>query len=116
MYKVLAPVAGLVVFVVALWTMPTVWAQSATPVAELSAGLTMVPVLGDIILHIQKWLPVVFQVIGAFAMIAAMTANETDDKVVNIILKVVNLAGMNFGTAKNDSNVGVNRSGTAPRP
>jgi hypothetical protein len=55
-------------------------------------------------------------VIGAFAMIAAMTANETDDKVVNIILKVVNLAGMNFGTAKNDPNVGVNRSGTAPRP
>jgi len=49
-------------------------------------------------------------------MIAAMTANETDDKVVNIILKVINLFAMNFGTAKNDSNVGVNRSSAAPQP
>jgi hypothetical protein len=107
---------GLVIFIVALWTVPTVWAQPTTPAAELPAGLTMVPILGDIILQIQKWLPVVFQVIGAFSMIAAMTANETDDKVVNIILKVINLFAMNFGTAKNDSNVGVNRSSAAPQP
>jgi hypothetical protein len=53
--------------------------------------------------------PVSHRIIGAFAMIAAMTANETDDKVVNAILKVVNFLGMNVGTAKNDPNIGVSR-------
>jgi hypothetical protein len=114
MYRIFAPITGLVVFIAALWTMPTVWAQSVLPAAEAAVGLTMIPVLGDIILQVQKWLPVIFQVIGAFSMIAAMTANETDDKVVNAILKVINLLGMNVGTAKNDPNVGVTRNNTAP--
>ena len=47
-------------------------------------------------------------------MIAAMTANETDDKVVNAILKVINFLGMNIGTAKNDPNVGVSRNPSTP--
>lgn len=55
------------------------------------------------------------QVVGAFAMIAAMTANQTDDKIVNAILKVINIAGMNFGTAKNDPDVGVSRNGSPPQ-
>jgi hypothetical protein len=115
MSKFLAPIVGLAVFLFALFTMPEVWAQTVTPPAGAAASLTVIPVLGDIILQIQKWLPVVFQIVGAFSMIAAMTANETDDKIVNAILKVINVLGMNFGTATNDPNVGVNRSGT-PQP
>lgn len=115
MIKLLAPVAGLAVFLVSLFTMPMVWAQTIEPAFETPAALTMIPVIGDIILQVQKWLPVVFQVVGAFAMIAAMTANQTDDKIVNAILKVINIAGMNFGTAKNDPDVGVSRNGSPPQ-
>lgn len=115
MLKFFAPVVGLAVFLAALLTIPVVWAQMAAPVVETPAALTMIPVIGDIILQVQKWLPVVFQIVGAFAMIAAMTANQTDDKIVNTILKVVNIAGMNFGTAKNDPDVGVSRNGSTPQ-
>jgi hypothetical protein len=110
MFRYLAPLVALAVWLVAIFTMPAAWAQTAT--ADGPVALTMIPVLGDIILQVQKWLPVVFQVVGAFSMIAAMTANETDDKVVNAILKVVNFLGMNFGTAKNDPGVGVSRNGS----
>jgi len=112
MFKLIAPILGLVLFILALDTMPVVWAQTAVEIpvfrsAEVPAALTMIPILGDVLAQIQKWLPVVFQVVGAFSMIAAMTANETDDKVVNYILKAINLVGFNFGTAKNDPTVGV---------
>lgn len=112
MYKFVAPVLGLVVLLVALDTMPAVWAQSVAAVpmqasGEIPPALTAIPFIGDVLMHIQKWLPVVFQVVGAFSMIAAMTANETDDKVINTILKVINFLGFNFGTAKNDPLVGV---------
>ncbi len=109
MSRYVAAVVGLVVFLVSLFTMPAVWAQSA-PLPDAAGSLTMIPIVGDILLQVQKWLPVVFQIVGAFAMIAAITANETDDKVVNAILRVINLLGMNVGTARNDPNVGVNRS------
>ena len=46
--------------------------------------------------------------------IAAMTANETDDKIVNYILKTINFLGFNFGTAKNDPNVGVTKRAGEP--
>lgn len=49
----------------------------------------------------------VFHRIARYLNLAAMTANETDDKVVNHILKAINLIGFNFGTAKNDPTVGV---------
>lgn len=107
----LVPIAGLAVWLAALITMPAALAQTAPTAAEVPGSLTMIPVLGDIIQQIQKWLPVVFQVVGAFAMIAAMTANQTDDKVVNGILRVINFLGMNIGTAKNDPNIGVSRNG-----
>lgn len=44
----------------------------------------------------------VFQVVGMFAMIASLTKNETDDKVIGYILKAINLLGFNIGAAKND--------------
>lgn len=113
MSKYLTPFVGLGVIVFAFATMPHVWAQGATaPISsdvEVPAALTMIPFVGDFLLSIQKWLPVLFQVIGAFSMIAALTANQTDDKIVNYILKGINVLGFNFGTAKNDPSVGVNK-------
>jgi hypothetical protein len=115
MLKLLAPILGVFVLLAALDTMPAVWAQTAVnlpvhPPVEIPATLTMIPYLGDLLLQIQKWIPVVFQVVGAFSMIAAMTANETDDKVVNYILKAINFLGFNFGTATNDPSVGVSKA------
>jgi len=112
MLKYLAPVMGLAVFLIALVSLPQVWAQTTVsvpvhPPIEVPAALTMIPFVGDLLVRIQKWLPVVFQVVGAFSMIAAMTANDTDDKVVNYILKAINFLGFNFGTARNDPTVGV---------
>jgi len=49
-------------------------------------------------------------IIDGLDPLAAMTANETDDKIVNYILKAINFLGFNFGTAKNDPNVGVTRT------
>ncbi len=41
-------------------------------------------------------------VVGVFAMVATLTANESDNKVADILLKVINFLGANFGKAKND--------------
>lgn len=114
MSKYLAPFVGAGIVVAAFATMPEVWAQGVAPPVgtdvTIPAALTMIPFVGDFLQSIQKWLPVLFQVIGAFSMIAALTANETDDKIVNYILKGINVLGFNFGTAKNDPAVGVNKS------
>jgi hypothetical protein len=115
MLKLLAPIAGLFVFLIALFTMPAVWAQTTNvlPVfsdIEVPATLLAIPFVGDLVGNVARWLPVAFQIVGAFSMIAAMTANETDDKIVNYILKAINFLGFNFGTAKNDPNVGVTKN------
>lgn len=114
MFRLAAPLAGLFVFLMALFTMPTVWGQTAAslpvyPPVEVPATLLQIPFLGDLVAKVTHWLPVIFQIVGAFAMIAAMTANETDDKVVNFILRAINFLGFNFGTARNDPTVGVDR-------
>lgn len=105
--------AGLCVLSLGLWTMPHAWAQTVSVplggATEIPPLLTNIPVIGDLLTRFSKWLPVVFQVVGAFSIIASMTANQTDDKIVNYILKAINFLGFNFGTAKNDANVGVTR-------
>ena len=40
-------------------------------------------------------------IVGGFAVIASMTPNKSDDRVVQIILDMVNFLGANFGKAKN---------------
>ncbi len=47
-------------------------------------------------------LPVVLQVIGAFAVLATATKNKVDDKILQGLMNVVNFLGMNLGRAKND--------------
>lgn len=104
--------AGLAVIGLGLWTMPGVAQTVSVPldgVVEIPAMLTAIPFVGDFLVGIQKWLPVIFQIIGAASIAASLTANETDDKIVNYALKAINFAGFNFGTAKNDANVGVTK-------
>jgi hypothetical protein len=42
-----------------------------------------------------------FQIVGAFAVIASLTPNKSDDKIVQWILDAVNFGGANLGRAKN---------------
>ena len=50
---------------------------------------------------IIKWLPIAVSVVGSFALIATMTPNKTDDKIIQWILDIINFLGANFGKAKN---------------
>lgn len=47
------------------------------------------------------WWPVVPTVVAVAAAIAAITPTETDNKIVNVVLKVVNWLGLNVFKAKN---------------
>ena len=47
-------------------------------------------------------LSAVGSIVGGFAVIASMTPNKSDDRIVQIILDVVNFLGANFNKAKND--------------
>tara|TARA_Y100000817_G_scaffold205588_1_gene161142 strand:+ start:1542 stop:1727 length:186 start_codon:yes stop_codon:yes gene_type:complete len=42
------------------------------------------------------------QVVGVAALVATLTPNESDDKIVGFVLKVVNVLGANVGKASND--------------
>ena len=42
------------------------------------------------------------QVVGGAALVATLTPNESDDKIVSFVLKVVNVLGANVGKASND--------------
>ncbi len=50
---------------------------------------------------VQDWNPVIAAVVGTFALIATRTKNESDNKIVDFLLKAVNFLGANFGKAKN---------------
>lgn len=50
---------------------------------------------------IIQWLPIVTSLVGAFALIAAVTPNKEDDRIIQFLLDAVNFLGANFGKAKN---------------
>ena len=41
------------------------------------------------------------QLVGAFALLATMTPNKTDDRIMQVVLDAVNFLGANLGKAKN---------------
>jgi len=47
------------------------------------------------------WIPKVLIFIGVFATIATMTPNKTDDRIVQVLLDMVNFLGGNVAKAKN---------------
>jgi hypothetical protein len=61
--------------------------------------------VGDLILWVtDNWwtlLNLGTQIIGVGAIIASMTPNRADDKIVQMLLDLVNFSGFNFGGAKN---------------
>ena len=60
---------------------------------------TIFQTISDIIV---KYLPILVSFVGSFALIAALTPNKTDDKIVQWLLDIVNFLGANFGKAKNE--------------
>jgi len=50
---------------------------------------------------IANILSIVTSAVGLFAVIATMTPNKTDNKIVDFLMKAINLFGANFGKAKN---------------
>ena len=48
----------------------------------------------------QIW-TIISSAITIFAVVATMTKNESDNKIVEKIYKVINILGLNFGKAKN---------------
>jgi len=58
-------------------------------------------VLSKVIDVLVIWLPVATSVVGSFALIAALTPNKSDDKIVQWLLDIVNFLGANIGKAAN---------------
>lgn len=52
-------------------------------------------------LDLGPWLDVIVQLVGTFALIATLTQTTADNKVADILVKVVHFLGGNFGKAKN---------------
>jgi|ETNvirenome_6_85_1030632.scaffolds.fasta_scaffold508784_1 hypothetical protein len=46
-------------------------------------------------------LDIALKVVGAFAVIASLTPNATDNKIAATLLRVINTLGFNIGKAKN---------------
>ena len=46
----------------------------------------------------------VVAMIGGFAIIATATPNKADNKIADVLLRIVNFFGMNFGRSRNDPN------------
>jgi hypothetical protein len=59
--------------------------------------------LTGILDKIQLLIPIVLQVVGAFALIATLTPNKVDDRIAQVIMDVVNFLGANIGKAKNNN-------------
>ena len=51
---------------------------------------------------ITKYAPIALAVCGAFAALATLTPNKSDDRIVQLILDCINFFGGNIGKAKND--------------
>lgn len=51
---------------------------------------------------ITVWLPIAISVIGSFSIVATMTPNKVDDRIVQVLLDIINFLGANVGKAKND--------------
>jgi hypothetical protein len=55
----------------------------------------------DVINTIPNWVHHVTLLITAMAGIATLTPTKTDDRALSMVLRVVNMVGLNFGKARN---------------
>ena len=51
----------------------------------------------------QAWFEVATSIIGSAAIIATLTPNKSDDRIVQWLLDIVNFVGANVGKAKNNN-------------
>lgn len=51
---------------------------------------------------LAKFLPLLVSTVGTFAIIAVLTPNKSDDKIVQFLEDIINFLGGNFGKAKNN--------------
>ena len=58
-------------------------------------------VISYVMENYMQMLTAVGGIVGGFAVIASMTPNKSDDRIVQTILVMVNFLGANFGKAKN---------------
>jgi|TARA_R110000823_G_scaffold255151_1_gene377265 hypothetical protein len=54
-----------------------------------------------IITNWQAWIAVATSIVGSAALVATLTPNKSDDRIVQWILDIVNFVGANVGKAKN---------------
>ena len=50
----------------------------------------------------QAWLAAATSVVGSAAIVATLTPNKSDDKIVQKVLSIINFIGANVGKAKNN--------------
>ncbi|HIA11716.1 MAG TPA: hypothetical protein EYN69_06545 [Flavobacteriales bacterium] len=50
---------------------------------------------------LPQYVEIVVQVVGAFALIAALTPNSSDNSIADFLLRLVNTLGANLGKAAN---------------
>ena len=54
-----------------------------------------------IINAIVNYIPLATTIVGVFALIATQTPNKADDRIVQVILDVINFLGANLGKSRN---------------
>ena len=57
--------------------------------------------LAALVAQLPAWLTAVTVLVTACAGVAALTPTKSDDKIIGIILNIINVVGLNFGKAKN---------------
>tara|TARA_R110000751_G_scaffold135650_1_gene238568 strand:- start:279 stop:485 length:207 start_codon:yes stop_codon:yes gene_type:complete len=60
-----------------------------------------VGILSYIMTNWQAWLAAATSVIGSAAIIATLTPNKSDDRIVQWLWDIINFVGANVGKAKN---------------
>ena len=57
--------------------------------------------MGGVVSYVMENYMQMLAAVGGFAVIASLTPNKSDDRIVQTILDMVNFLGANFGKAKN---------------
>ena len=50
---------------------------------------------------VVKWWPIVASIVTLAAAISAITPSKSDDRIVQLVLDIINKLGLNIGKAKN---------------
>lgn len=53
-------------------------------------------------MDIMSWLKIASSIVGAFSVISTVTPNRADNVVADVLCRVVNFVGMNFGKSRNE--------------